>query len=38
MLINGLGALFATDMFMESVSFEISPSLLALVNLWELLF
>ena len=30
MLINGLGALFATDMFMEAASFEMSPSLLTL--------
>lgn len=38
MLINGLGALFATDMFMESVSFEISPSLLALDQLMGVTF
>jgi len=38
MLINGLGALFATDMFMESVSFEISPSLLALDQLMGVAF
>ena len=30
MLINGLGAHFATDMFMEAVSFGMSPSLLTL--------
>ena len=30
MLINGLGALFAADMFMEAASFEMSPSLLTL--------
>ena len=30
MLINGLSALFATDMFMEGASFKMSPSLLTL--------
>ena len=30
MLINGLLALFAIDMFMEAASFEMSPSLLTL--------